>query len=189
MNALKSRTVRIRATLKLQNDKMLVKRKTLGLSQIALAQLASVKTALVSQLENLNFSSKDEVSFDQQVERVAFVLELDVTDIVPPELARQKLPNNFVSVKECAPACLQDSSCHQLELKEGVARAVNTLPERLQKVLSLTYGLNGGSVWRTSQIGRLLGVCDQRVNALHDRAIRKLQSPSRNKILRELIDP
>ena len=63
------------------------------------------------------------------------------------------------------------------ERTESVLRRVANLPERDREVVELRYGLRGGRRLSQREIAEAQGVSDQRICAIHRRAIERLREP------------
>ena len=63
------------------------------------------------------------------------------------------------------------------ERTESVLRRVASLPERDREVVELRYGLRGGQRLSQREIAEAQGVSDQRICAIHRRAIERLREP------------
>jgi len=71
----------------------------------------------------------------------------------------------------CATAELQpDRMCGQRQLQVTLARAMETLPKRYQKVVFLYYT----NEMTMKEIGEVLGVNESRVSQIHKIALRKM---------------
>lgn len=63
------------------------------------------------------------------------------------------------------------------ERTESVLRRVASLPKRDREVVELRYGLRGGRCLSQREIAEAQGVTDQRISAIHSRAIERLRGP------------
>ncbi len=70
-----------------------------------------------------------------------------------------------------------DSEEEEEERTESVLRRVASLPERDREVVELRYGLRGGRRLSQREIAEAQGVSDQRICAIHRRAIERLREP------------
>lgn len=73
-------------------------------------------------------------------------------------------------------------------MKEQLNEVLETLTEREQKVLELRYGLKGGVAKTLEEVGFEFNVTRERVRQIEAKALRKLKSPSRSRILCDYID-
>ncbi|HEX4208335.1 MAG TPA: sigma-70 family RNA polymerase sigma factor [Ktedonobacteraceae bacterium] len=72
-------------------------------------------------------------------------------------------------------------------LQEYVQDLLNCLTEREKYVLQLRYGLNGGAEHSLSETGRKLGLSHEAVRQVEFRALRKLDHPSRSRMLQDFL--
>ena len=69
------------------------------------------------------------------------------------------------------------------ELKKSIKLCLDTLTEREKEVLLLRYGFKDGTRHTLEEVGQLYGVTRERVRQIESKAVRKLRSPSRKKML------
>ena len=60
--------------------------------------------------------------------------------------------------------------------KEGVRRALDTLPERERQVIELRYGLTGLEPLTLEEVGRTFGVTRERIRQIENNTLKKLES-------------
>jgi len=72
-------------------------------------------------------------------------------------------------------------------LKAELAKAMDSLDEREQKVLKMRYGLEDGHVHTLEEVGQNFGITRERVRQLETRALRKLKNPEKNGSLKEFL--
>lgn len=72
-------------------------------------------------------------------------------------------------------------------LQAQIQDLLNCLSLRERKVLQLRYGLNGGSEHSLSETGRKLGLSHEAVRQVEFRALRKLDHPSRSRMLQDFL--
>ena len=72
-------------------------------------------------------------------------------------------------------------------LKEYIHDLLEALSQRERKVLQLRYGLNGLAEHSLSETGKKLGLSHEAVRQVEFRALRKLDTPSRNKMLQDFL--
>lgn len=73
-------------------------------------------------------------------------------------------------------------------LKKQLAEMIETLSEREQTVLTLRFGLNGDCPRTLEYIGKKLNITRERVRQIESRAIQKLRTPGRTKMLRGYLE-
>jgi hypothetical protein len=82
---------------------------------------------------------------------------------------------------------LEESIVRDTEiLREPLRQALGKIPEHLQEVLRLRFGLDGGSAQTLEQVGKQLGVTRERVRQKECKALRMLRHPTRCSALRQL---
>ncbi|MCW2989228.1 MAG: polymerase, sigma 70 subunit, RpoD subfamily [Solirubrobacterales bacterium] len=69
--------------------------------------------------------------------------------------------------------------------KEGVHRALETLPERERQVIELRYGLGGAEPLTLEEVGRTFGVTRERIRQIENNTLKKLQRLPEAQMLRE----
>jgi len=107
------------------------------------------------------------VSLDRAVGR-----EADTT--LSQLLADQKAP------------CPVDGATRSM-LKEQVVGVLGQLPFREREVLKLRYGLETGHVYTLGEIGALFQLTRERIRQIESKALRKLQHPSRARVLEDFV--
>ena len=70
-------------------------------------------------------------------------------------------------------------------LKEQLARGLDTLTPREEKVLRLRYGIDDGRPRTLEEVGKEFNVTRERIRQIEAKALRKLRHPSRSKRLRD----
>jgi len=88
-----------------------------------------------------------------------------------------------IQVKQLAP----DEQLFLHQRSEKITDVLETLPEREQLILEMTYGLNGKPCLSTVEIAKRLEVSKSRISQIIDRSLRLLRHPSRSRMLREVL--
>ncbi len=70
-------------------------------------------------------------------------------------------------------------------LKEQIARVLDTLTPREEKVLRLRYGIDDGRPRTLEEVGKEFNVTRERIRQIEAKALRKVRHPSRSKRLRD----
>ena len=73
-------------------------------------------------------------------------------------------------------------------LKEQLEEVLDTLTPREEKVLRLRFGLDDGRARTLEEVGQNFGVTRERIRQIEAKALRKLRSPSKSRILRDYLD-
>jgi RNA polymerase primary sigma factor len=69
-------------------------------------------------------------------------------------------------------------------LKHEINRALNSLTHKESIVLQMYYGINRKTSSSLSEIGETINLSRERVRQVKQKALRRLQSQSRNKVLK-----
>jgi RNA polymerase primary sigma factor len=72
-------------------------------------------------------------------------------------------------------------------LKERVSGVLGQLPFREREVLKLRYGLETGHVYTLGEIGAIFQLTRERIRQIETKALRKLQHPSRSRLLEDFV--
>ena len=80
-----------------------------------------------------------------------------------------------------------EDSAEATMLKEYVAALLEGLTERERMVLILRYGLMDGRPRTLEEVGQIFKVTRERVRQIEAKALRRLSSPVRSKIVRDFI--
>lgn len=72
-------------------------------------------------------------------------------------------------------------------LKESISRVLNTLSEKEREVIKYRYGLDEYKSLSLKQIGEKFNLTKERIRQIEKKAIRKLQSTSRQEVLRPFL--
>ena len=75
----------------------------------------------------------------------------------------------------------------QQEIRENLLGLVKRLPQRLRRVITACYGLNGKERQSLQTIGEELGICAERVRQLRNEALVWLRQPAHSQALRSLL--
>ncbi len=80
-----------------------------------------------------------------------------------------------------------DTASYEL-LKEQIARVLNTLTPREQRVLTLRFGLEDGRSRTLEEVGREFKVTRERIRQIEAKALRKLRHPTRSRRLKDYLE-
>ncbi len=70
-------------------------------------------------------------------------------------------------------------------LREQVAKVLDSLDGREQRVIRLRFGLDDGRPRTLEEVGHEFGLTRERIRQIESHALRKLRHPSRSRKLRE----
>lgn len=196
-----SDTIRLRATMTLRNDKMLAARERLGLSQKALATLSCTPLSTICDMERLRYTG---FQTWERARRVADVLELRPEDVVPPSMLGLEIESRRETVREVSSGLLLgeypevralshryagvDAEALARDQREAIRSAMEGLTSREQAVLSLRFGLDGGTPKTLEETARMFCVTRERVRQLEIKAVRKMRVPFRLNKLRDVFE-
>lgn len=71
------------------------------------------------------------------------------------------------------------------DCRKALLECLNTLTDREAEILSMRYGMHGGNPQTLEEVGKVFGVTRERIRQLENKAIRKLQHPSRAKKIKD----
>lgn len=91
---------------------------------------------------------------------------------------------DFIEDEKMMPA---DAATMQI-LKEEMAKALDVLSEREQKVLRMRFGFDDGKPKTLEEVGQEFQVTRERIRQIEGKALRKLRHPSRSRRLRDYLD-
>ena len=80
-----------------------------------------------------------------------------------------------------------DSLLIDLSLKREIERTLGTLKEREAEILRYTFGLNGFPTHTLEEIGKKLDITHERVRQIKEKALKKLKSVRRSKLLKPFL--
>lgn len=75
-------------------------------------------------------------------------------------------------------------TCITEEMKSMLSRAIATLSYREREIIKLRYGLGGGESYTLEEVGHIFKVTKDRIRQIEQKALWKLQMPSRLKLLK-----
>ena len=76
---------------------------------------------------------------------------------------------------------------HVESLREEIRRSLATLTERQREVVSLYFGIGSDNSMSLEDIGDRFALTRERVRQIKDKAINKLRTTSRSKLLKEYL--
>jgi RNA polymerase primary sigma factor len=120
----------------------------------------------------------DEVRDILRVSQLPVSLEKPVGDEDESELG------DFVADEEVAEP-FEEASEHLQ--REGVRKALNSLPERERQVIELRYGLSGLEPLTLEEVGRTFGVTRERIRQIETNTLKKLRGLPEAQMLRDVV--
>lgn len=185
----------IRATLNLRNERMVAARERLGLSQKAAASLSGVGLFRYARLEMMNAEGSPDY-LDDAARKIAAVLEIKDTDVLPPELVGKSIPHRLVRNFDIdidrllSPGASQDAGRRALPpgdtmdrvldqeiLRKTLDWCLGKLTWREREVLKMRWGLDGERL-TLDECAKIFRMTRERIRQIEARGIRKLQNLS-----------
>ncbi|MFA1642084.1 RNA polymerase sigma factor RpoD/SigA [Chryseomicrobium imtechense] len=81
-----------------------------------------------------------------------------------------------------------ERTIEQKALTEELIRVMSDLKDREREVIISRFGLDGGEPKTLEEVGKIFGVTRERIRQIEAKALRKLQHPSRSKLLVDFIE-
>ncbi len=167
----------------------------------ALAEQSRIVRLPLNRVGSLNKISKLYSKLEQEFEREPTPEELaEVMEMTPGEVRNtikisgrhvsvnapfvQGEENTLLDVLENDSEENPDSGLVNESLKKEIKRALSTLTEREEEVISSYYGLSNNPPMTLEEIGENLDLTRERVRQIKEKAIRTLRQKSRNKTLK-----
>lgn len=188
--------MRLKLTLRVQNDEMLAARARLGLTQRTLSELSGVSQPDICRLEKLDYTVHDGL---QKATRIAGVLELSVESVLPRDAVGLRLPTtqerflegnvrNLLAAENVRAALPSPAEAvANAEIKDVIRTVLKRLNEKERIVLKMRFGVGGERQHTLNEVARQLKVTRERVRQLEARAILKLGHPNAAKLLSQFI--
>ena len=189
--------MRIRATLRIRNDKMISARQAFDLSQKDLDLIAQVPRGTTAFFEKLNYRYRTSLaSILDHAEKIAAALGVPVVNVYPPELQDQEIDSEFVRVGDISEQALLEGRkmwakalpgplevAEQHDLSKKIEEALDTLPWKQAAIIRKSFGLEGEPPMTTSELAKEFNLSRARVFQIRQTAVRKLRHPGRKKII------
>ena len=177
--------MRIRAKILIRNDEMVQARKDKGLSQTTLAKSVNASVSVIQRLESLDYHYTPDREY---ILPIACKLAI-MPELIMPEELLDKTINSTILVKQEVSNddlhLLVDNRHNQPILpavSEAITKVIDTLSFREREILKLRFGFSG-HCYSLQEVGRIFKVTASRIRIIEAKAIRKLQSPVRRKVI------
>ncbi len=92
---------------------------------------------------------------------------------------------DFIADKE---AISPETAASETRLKEHISEALGKLHEREAEVLRHRFGLKNGVPLTLEEVGNIFKVSRERIRQIEAKALKKLKSPSRNRVLKDYFE-
>ncbi|MGC6284611.1 MAG: sigma-70 family RNA polymerase sigma factor [Polaribacter sp.] len=167
----------------------------------ALAEQSRIVRLPLNKIGSISKINKAYARLEQQQERepnyeeIAKELDMSITDVencmkssgrsisMDAPLKEQD-DFSLYNVLEAKESVKPDSNMINQSLKHEISRALNSLTHKESIVLQMYYGINRKTSSSLSEIGETINLSRERVRQVKQKALRRLQSQSRNKVLK-----
>ena len=165
----------------------------------AIAEQGRIVKLPLNQVGSVNKINRESRKFEQEHERRPSVNEIAERTDIPEEKVADAIKTSGKSISVDAPlgegedslldvlpnndSPMADSELVMESLREEIARTLNILNERERFVIERFYGINQQEM-TYEEIGNLCGLSRERVRQIKEKAIRKLRSNTKSKLLK-----
>ena len=167
----------------------------------ALAEQSRIVRLPLNKIGSINKINKTYAKLEQEFEREPNAEEIaEVLEITEAEVKEsmknagrhismdaplvQDEDNTMYDVLKSEEAPTPETELLYESLRKEIDRAISTLTQREQDVVRLYFGLNGSHPMTLEEIGEKFDLTRERVRQIKEKAIRRLKSPSRSKLLK-----
>lgn len=167
----------------------------------ALAEQSRIVRLPLNKIGSISKINKAYARLEQQQERepnyeeIAKELDMSITDVVNCMKSsgrsismdaplKEQDDFSLYNVLEAKESVKPDSNMINQSLKHEISRALNSLTHKESIVLQMYYGINRKTSSSLSEIGETINLSRERVRQVKQKALRRLQSQSRNKVLK-----
>lgn len=167
--------------------------------QSRIVRLPLNKVGLTNRIQKAYSQLEQEFEREPSAEELAEVLELDVEEVssslgIAARHVSMDTPlsegeeNTLIDVLENPNAEKADANIeHKESLKQEIDRSLRTLTERQKEVICFFFGIGVDHPMSLEDIGERFNLTRERVRQIKDKAITKLRSNSRSKMLRSYL--
>ncbi|HUB59246.1 MAG TPA: RNA polymerase sigma factor RpoD/SigA [Puia sp.] len=167
--------------------------------QSRIVRLPLNKVGLTNRIQKAYSQLEQEFEREPSAEELAEVLELDIEEVssslgIAARHVSMDTPlsegedNTLIDVLENPNAELANSNIeHKESLKQEIDRSLRTLTERQKEVICFFFGIGVDHPMSLEDIGEKFNLTRERVRQIKDKAITKLRSNSRSKMLRSYL--
>jgi RNA polymerase sigma factor (sigma-70 family) len=189
-------------TFTLRNNRLKERRAALGMTRRALAQAVGVEPAVYGALEALKRSPYCKSgAWTVAATRLATYFRTVEEELFPAGVLHVKKHEvvrtideadigNLLTDHQQQMRLLPDAQLEEVEMKEDVHKALETLSNREEKILRMRFGIGEKDGDHTlEEVAKDFEVSRDRIRQIEARALRKLHHPSRSKQLRQYVQP
>jgi RNA polymerase primary sigma factor len=167
--------------------------------QSRIVRLPLNKVGLTNRIQKAYSQLEQEFEREPSAEELAEILELDIEEVsstlgIAARHVSMDTPlsegeeNTLIDVLENPNAELANSNIeHKESLKMEIDRSLKTLTERQKEVICFFFGIGVDHPMSLEDIGEKFNLTRERVRQIKDKAITKLRSNSRSKMLRSYL--
>jgi RNA polymerase primary sigma factor len=167
--------------------------------QSRIVRLPLNKVGLTNRIQKAYSQLEQEFEREPSAEELAEVLELDIEEVssslgIAARHVSMDTPlsegedNTLIDVLENPNAELANANIeHKESLKQEIDRSLKTLTERQKEVICFFFGIGVDHPMSLEDIGERFNLTRERVRQIKDKAITKLRSNSRSKMLRSYL--
>jgi RNA polymerase primary sigma factor len=167
--------------------------------QSRIVRLPLNKVGLTNRIQKAYSQLEQEFEREPSAEELAEVLELDIEEVssslgIAARHVSMDTPlsegedNTLIDVLENPNAELANTNIeHKESLKQEIDRSLKTLTERQKEVICFFFGIGVDHPMSLEDIGERFNLTRERVRQIKDKAITKLRSNSRSKMLRSYL--
>ena len=185
-----------------RNTRLVEARKAKGVTQVQMAKDIGMRAWKLSHIENIKFTPSN---VDQAT--IGAYLEQPLDHLFPDILMRaiesgvfkcrdvQLREPEIISLTEAARLQLTHdgetemiNQIYRDQLPIQINAALDTLDPRLQRVLRLRFGLDGGSPKTLAEVATYFNVGRERIRQMESKALRLLRHPSRARMLKDYLN-
>lgn len=166
--------MRLRATVRIRNNALLLAREKKGLCQRALAELAGVPMTTVARLEKLDYSGRYDMAY---AEKISVVLGISIDEVFPTELEGMRLQSDTRKDKDIEIGylietvrderlILTNDPSHEdaVDSADFVTKAMEMYPTKFIEDLDIVkdyYGVEGREAKSIKEIAKSRKICGQ----------------------------
>jgi RNA polymerase sigma factor (sigma-70 family) len=191
-NQIKELSVQIR----IRNNRLLKRRKELGVNQGTLAKMVGISTQIYRDFEMLKTKPISESGeWKDTALKLAVFFSVIPEDLFPPVSLKIKSCNKTVEIDSSEiPALSRNPDQFLLvehsEISDNIKKALCTLTPREAKVIDMRFGLKGEKCdLSLDDVAEAFDVSRERIRQIEGKALRKLRQPRVHKVLKSFIDP
>ncbi|WP_431213643.1 sigma-70 family RNA polymerase sigma factor [Puia sp. P3] len=167
--------------------------------QSRIVRLPLNKVGLTNRIQKAYSQLEQEFEREPSAEELAEILELDIEEVSStPGIAARHVSmdtplsegedNTLIDVLENPNAERAETNIeHKESLKQEIDRSLKTLTERQKEVICFFFGIGVDHPMSLEDIGEKFNLTRERVRQIKDKAITKLRSNSRSKMLRSYL--